>query len=120
MLKTIGLFKRRPGMSVEEFRAYYESTHRVIGEKYLKGHAERYVRRFLDPFPDRYTGEDVEPDFDVLLEIWYADREAYDATRAILRDPETAKEIAEDEEKLFDRESIRFFTVEEHESDLTA
>ncbi len=53
MIKSIGLLKRRPGISVAEFRAYYETKHRVIGEKYLTGFASRYVRRFLEPADGR-------------------------------------------------------------------
>ena len=60
MFKTVGLLKRRPGMSVEDFRSYYESNHRVIGEKYLTGNAVRYVRRFLDPAPNSRVPADVE------------------------------------------------------------
>lgn len=119
MFKTIGLLKRRPGMSVEEFRDYYESNHRVIGEKYLKGNAEHYMRRFLTPSGSFETGEQVEAEYDVVLEVWYADRAAYEATVELLTAPEAAREIAEDEEKLFDRPRNRFFFVEEHESDLT-
>jgi hypothetical protein len=106
-------------MSVEEFREYYESNHRLIGEKYLKGNAERYMRRFITPVLHRVTGQPVEPDHDVILEIWYADRAAYEATSKLLRAPAAAKEIAEDEEMLFDRPRTQFYTVEEHESDLT-
>ena len=120
MLKTIMLLKRRPGMSAEAFREYYETKHRVIGEKYLKGRAEKYMRRFLTPPRDPVTGRAVEPEYDVLLEVWYADRAAYEATTAELVRPQAAKEITEDEEQLFDRPRSRFFIVEEHESDLTA
>jgi hypothetical protein len=115
----VGLLKRRPGMSVEEFRAYYEKNHRVIGEKYLSGHAVRYMRRFLDPAPNHRGDADEEPEYDVILEIWYTDRAAYDASRTVLSAPEVLAEIVEDEEKLFDRSSMRFYVVEEHESDLT-
>ncbi len=119
MFKVIGLLKRRPGMSVDEFREYYETKHRLIGEKYLRGNAERYMRRFTTPVPHRVTGEPVEPEHDVILEIWYADREAYEATSKLLRAPDAAKEIADDEERLFDRPRTQFYIVEEHESDLS-
>lgn len=119
MFKTIGLLKRREGMSVEEFRDYYENNHRVIGEKYLKGNAERYMRRFLSPYPNPLTGEEVEPEYDVVMEIWYADEAAWQATGEALTTPEAAAEIAADEEMLFDRSRNRFFLVDEFESDLT-
>ncbi len=107
-------------MSVEEFREYYESTHRLIGEKYLKGNVERYMRRYLDPPIRPRPGDSAEPEFDVMLEIWYADREAYDKTRELLSDPAVRQEITEDEERLFDRPSMRFYTIDEVESDLAS
>ena len=119
MFKMIGLLKRRPGMTVEEFREYYETKHRVIGEKYLKGHASKYMRRFLTPFPDPFTGNTPEPEYDVVLEVWYPDRATYEATSKLLRAPDAAAEIAEDEEQLFDRPRNRFFFLDESESDLT-
>ncbi len=120
MFKTIGLLKRKQGMSTDEFRSYYEEKHRVIGEKYLKGRAEKYMRRFLTPYPNPLTGETVEPEYDVVLEIWYSDKAAFKETGAVLASGEAAKEIAEDEEKLFDRSKNRFFFVEEVESDLNS
>ena len=35
MFKTVCLLKRKDGMSLEEFRDYYENHHRKIGEKVL-------------------------------------------------------------------------------------
>ena len=47
MIKVIMLMKRRPGMTISEFRDYYENNHRVIGEKYLNGFAFKYISLFL-------------------------------------------------------------------------
>lgn len=118
MYKLVGLLKRRPGMSVPDFIRYYETTHRRIGEKYLSGRAVRYLRRFLHPLPDPITGSVSEAEFDVIMEIWFADRAACEATMAILTSPAIAAEIAEDEAQLFDRARNRFFMVEEHVSEL--
>ena len=118
MFKTVGLLKRKPGMTTEEFRKYYESQHRLIGEKYLKGRATKYMRRFLSPYPNPLTGEVVDPEYDVILEIWYSSKSDFEETGKILTSPEAAKEIAEDEEKVFDRPMTRFFFVEESVSDL--
>lgn len=116
MFKTITLLKRRPGMSMTEFTNYYEATHRRIGEKYLRGRATRYVRRYLHPVPDPLTGEVSEPEHDVATEMWFPDRATFETTMAALALPEPAAEIAADEERLFDRSKNRLCIVEDHES----
>ena len=117
MIKTVTMLKRRPGMSVEEFRAYYESRHRLIGEKYLKGNAVKYQRRFLTPAGRADAPIDAE--YDVLLEIWYADREAYRRTMTVLTAPDAAKEIADDEARLFDDKRASYVVDEECQSVVT-
>ncbi len=119
MFKTVCLLKRRQGMSFDDFIAYYETYHRKIGEKVLPT-ARRYMRRYLRPVPNPLTGEVEELEYDVLTEIWFDTREAYEAGMRALAVPETAAEIAEDEEKLFDRSRNRFCTIEEHESQLAS
>lgn len=118
MIKTIGLFKRRPGMSTEEFRDYYESTHSLYGEKYLKNFASHYMRRYLTAFPDPVTGEMQEPEHDVILEIWYPDQAAMDAAYEQFSDEKIKAYISADEERLFDRSRMHFFFVDECVSDL--
>ncbi len=119
MIKTVALLKRRQGMSTEEFRAYYESTHRVIGERYLGGYALKYMRRFLNPRSDPATATfGTDGDFDVIMEIWYPDQETYEAVGKRLAEPDAVAEILADELKLFDREKNRFFTVTEAVSEL--
>lgn len=113
---VITLLKRREGMSPQDFRAYYESSHRRIGEKVLSGYATRYVRRFLTPA----DGIDEPFDYDVVMEIDFPDEETRHACFAALGDPETLAMIVEDEEKLFDRSRIRTFTVTESASVMPA
>lgn len=119
MIKLVMPMKRRPGMSVEEFREYYETQHRLIGDKYLNGFASKYMRRFINPLPDR-AGNLRDPEYDVILEIWYPDEEAFQACGKHLGQPDIAREIREDEEKLFDMDidHMRAYLVEEHVSEL--
>jgi EthD domain len=120
VFKLITLLKRRPTLSREAFIDYYESTHVKIANKYMNGRATRYFRRYLQPVTNPLTGESIEPDFDVLTEVWFADRAAFEAAMVVFASPEVAVEIAWDEEHLFDRAKNRLFTeVEEHESRLT-
>jgi len=113
MLKTVTFLRKKPGMSTEAFREYYEQHHRLIGEKYLAGLASRYVRRYLNP-----QGQQELADYDVILEIWFADEAAYQACGERLGEPSVALEIAEDEKHLFERSSMRSYTVNECESTL--
>lgn len=111
---VITLLKRRPGLGMEAFRAYYEDHHRRIGEQVLGGYATRYVRRYLAPT----DGVDADFDFDVITEVDFPDEVARDACFAAMADPEVMAMIVEDEAKLFDRDRIRSFSVSESGSDL--
>ena len=117
MIKLVMPMKRRPGMSISEFRDYYETRHKLLGEKYLKGYVSRYVRRFTNPTRDR-DGEMRDPEYDVFLEIWYPDQKTLEACGEALRQPEVAAEIREDEEKLFDTRYMRSYLIEECESEI--
>ncbi len=110
------LLKRREGMSKADFIAYYETHHRLIGEKVLSGWATRYVRRHLHPL----DGADVAHDFDVVLEIDFPDQATCDACFAAMADPKIMGEIVADEERLFDRARMRTYRVEERASNLPA
>ena len=120
MYKVVGLLKKHADLSSEAFRDYYEGHHRVIGEKYLSQYASRYTRRYLKPFDDPVSGYGGEHFYDVILEIWYYSEAAFQSANALFAQPEIAREIAEDEEKLFERSSNRFYTVSEAESTMSA
>lgn len=118
MYKIILLMRRRPEMSVEDFRHYYESHHAPLATRHSAG-LSRYVRRYLSPHPHPETGPATEPPFDVITELWFEDKGVFDATLAYITTHKLPPEIVEDEAKLFDRTSFRICTVEEHETDWT-
>jgi EthD domain len=111
-ITLVTLLKRRAGMSREDYRAYYETRHRKIGERVLSGYATRYGRRHLTPA----DGADQDHDFDTILEIDFPDRATMDACFAAMADDTVMAEIVADEEKLFDRSRMRVFEVEDCES----
>lgn len=115
MVKLVIFLKRKPGLSVAEFRDYYESHHRKLGESHVPG-AARYVRRYIEPVP----GEQDAPDlgFDVITELWFDDRAAYDKAMAYAAQPEIAADLARDEEHFLDRSRMLFTGVHEVDSDL--
>lgn len=115
-LKLVTLLKRRPGLTMAAFIERYEAVHVRLGERLLAGSAIRYVRRYLYPWPeDAYA---AERPFDVVMEIWFPDRDTFEATMTRLREPSTAAEIAAEEEQTFDRSRTVRALLTERESDL--
>ena len=119
MIKVVTSLTRKPGMSREAFIEHYETHHRKIGEKYLGGFATKYQRRYLQSSGLRAQEGDTLP-CDVLMEIWYPDQVALNGAMAVLSSYEAQAEIAADEERLFDRDLIRSYLVEEYESKMPA
>ncbi|WP_239807238.1 EthD domain-containing protein [Croceicoccus hydrothermalis] len=114
--KILLMMKRRPGMSVADFRDYYENRHAPLATKRAAG-MTRYVRRYLDPHPHPETGAMAEPPFDVITELWFEDDATYRRTLAYVTTHNMPPEIVEDERKLFDRTSFRICTTVEHDTD---
>lgn len=119
MIKVVTLLTKKPGVSREAFIEHYETHHRKIGEKFLSGFAAKYQRRYLQSAGFREEQGDAPP-FDMLMEIWYPDQEALNGALAVLSTEEAQAEITADEERLFDRDLIRSYTVEEYESKMPA
>lgn len=115
--KILLLLKRRPGMSLEDFRDYYENVHSKIGEKYANG-IVRYVRRYLEPQPNPDSGVSGELPYDVITELWFEDEKIYKGTVEYLSTSIMPDEVVEDEKRLFDRPTMRMATVVECESNL--
>ncbi len=113
----IGL-KRRPGMSVEAFRDYYESIHTRVAGKYTQPGMCYYARRYLDPLPQLDTKVVHEPEFDVITELWYDDRKAADGLIWMVSKGKLPADVFEDERNLFDRPKTRYFVTTECVTDL--
>jgi uncharacterized protein (TIGR02118 family) len=115
--KILLLMKRRPGMSVEAFRDYYENHHAPLAEKHSAA-LSRYVRRYVVPQPHPETGPCEELPYDVITELWFDDEQLFKGTLDYITTNIMPDEIVEDEKKLFDRSSFRIATVVECETDM--
>lgn len=114
-VKTIALLRKRADITREQFVDYYETRHAPLMHSLLPGIVE-YRRNFCD-FDGAFVNADAAPfDFDVVTEIWFEDRAAYDRAMEVAGRPEIAQRIADDEENLFDRAGTRLFVVEERAS----
>lgn len=117
--KILLFMKRRPGMSVEAFRDYYENHHVPLCLKYSSG-VSRYMRRYLDPQPNPETGDRSELAYDVITELWFNDEAVFRGTVRYLSSVIMPDEVVADELNLFDRPSMRMATVVECETDFSA
>jgi hypothetical protein len=109
--KLLIFLKRRPGLSREEFRSYYESNHAPLCLKYMAG-VERYVRRYLEPAPGM-----PEMEADVITEVWFRHRTALDHVLATAAQDQLPPDVLADEQHLFDRSKSRFCAVTECETE---
>ena len=107
--------KRRAGMSVEDFRDYYENRHVPLALEYSRG-ISRYVRRYLEGHPHPENGPAGELPYDVITELWFEDEAIFKATLAYMTSSLMPANIIKDEKNLFDRSSFRIVTVVECES----
>lgn len=112
MFKCIALLRKRPDISKDAFISYYETQHAVLIARLLPDILE-YRRNFIDLDGAFLFPGAAAIDFDVVTELWFEDRAAYDRFVAMSADPDIARQIAEDEENLFDRSATRMFTVDE-------
>jgi len=116
-VKTIAMLRKRVDITREAFIDYYETRHAPLILSLLPGIAE-YRRNFCS-FDAAFVNEDAAPfDFDVVTELWFEDRAAYDRMLEVAARPEIAQRIADDEANMCDRSGTRMFIVEERASPL--
>lgn len=117
MIKVFGLFKRKPGMTMEAFIDHYENVHAKLGVKYLDTMAH-YSRHYMRPVAEPLEGKIFEADYDVVTEIWFNNQEDMDRFFTTIHEPKPSAIFSADEENLFDRPRNRLVIVESYESEL--
>ena len=116
-VKVVVLLKRRRGMSREDFVHYYENRHAVLATQVVPGLLD-YSRTYICGERPAFGGAPEPPDFDVITTLVFTDAAAYENAFTTLQRPDIARQIAGDEEQLFDRTCIRSYLAEEYVSNL--
>jgi uncharacterized protein (TIGR02118 family) len=104
MVKVIAFFKRKPGLSVEDFQTYWRTTHADIVKK-LPG-----LRRYVQSHTLVSGYRKGEPVYDGTAELWYDDT---NALRALVNTPELTATQA-DEPNFLDPSTMGQIITEEH------
>jgi hypothetical protein len=115
VIKLICHFKRKEGLTLEQFKDRYENGHVPLIRE-LVPHPVDYRRNYriedakFDPFDQ---GADDEPDFDCITEVWYNSRDHLEEMLAFVSQPEIASVIVADEEVFMDRSATKLAIFEE-------
>jgi len=104
MVKALSYFKRKPGMPVEDFQAYWRQRHPDVVTK-LAG-VRRYVQSHT--LPQAYAKG--EPAYDGIAEVWFDDT---DAMRRLAGSPEY-EAVRADEARFIDHATMGLLITEEH------
>lgn len=116
MFKVISLLAKRPNMTKDAFVAYYEAHHAPLIRK-LFPWIQDYRRNFIDLTGCIFGANATPLDFDVVTEIWFADRAGYARMLAEHAKPGVGDAIAADERNFLDSSRTRFFIVDEKVTD---
>ena len=120
-IKQVDILRARPGMSREDFIAYYENVHAPMAMRLLTKNGKplfaRYVRNFVVPRGNfemaHVEGPQAEVDFDVMSEFWYWSQDDFDVLARQCAIPEVGAEIARCEGEFLDRSKVTIFMVDE-------
>jgi uncharacterized protein (TIGR02118 family) len=104
MVKAVAFFKRRAGMPVDEFQAYWRTRHPDVVMR-LRG-----VRRYVQSHTLPSVYRKAEPVYDGIAELWFDDTRAMHA----LRDTPEMAVVREDEARFIDHATMGLIITEEH------
>lgn len=118
-IRTIGLLRKRPGMTRDEFITYYETGHARLALRLLRVDGECVFARYNRTFPEAILpiGEGALPastSFDVMTNLWFWTQEDYQAFLDLCAQPDIAKTLQMDEAQLFDREAGESLIAKEY------
>lgn len=128
MITIQWLLRRKPGISFEQFRDHYETSHAVLGAKYFGHLITGYRRKYVLPVEVAASGSAVMGavlaakgwDYDCIAEWDLRDAAAFEQIVAMLSDPVIGKLFHDDEEHFLDRSSVRLARYETWETDTSA
>jgi hypothetical protein len=107
LIKVIFLLKRLPGVTHEQFREHYESSHVKMAQKYFGHLMISYERNYPSYVRSRGEGEWTEPwEYDCITEWRMPTREDFDQISTIMADPDVGKEFHDDEARFLDMGAV--------------
>ncbi len=112
MVKFVGMLKRKPGMSAEEFHHYWRNVHApfVMDVHEFARYVRKYVQSHAIGEQVTVAGAGGAPAFDGLAELWFDNP---DDLRKAFTEPRYLSEIRADELKFLDLPNCVTLLVQE-------
>jgi len=104
MIKVVYCIKKKAGMADGEFFRYWKDIHGSIGSR-IPG-----LRKLVQSHRCVVPGDEHEPDYDGMAELWFDNAEALLAARQ----SKEWKASSEDEKNFIDHSKVAYFVSEEH------
>ena len=125
MFKVLWMLKRKDGITLEQFRHHYETSHAALAQKYFGDLMIEYKRNYKTEtwgggVPTAKSAEGAEGggfgpvdwEYDCIAEWVMPSEAAFDEINRIFADPVIGKEFHDDEENFLDRGSVLLFKCE--------
>ena len=119
MVKIIYFLKRKSGLTHEQFRQHYETSHVVLAKKYIGHLLKDYIRNYpsfalLNPsnIPEGTEPQPYDIGYDCITEMYVENQAAIDEMTRIFNDPEVNPVLVEDELKCLERDQTVMIMVE--------
>jgi hypothetical protein len=119
-VKVIFFAKRKAGLTPQQFRAHYESSHVKLAQKYIGHLIVGYRRNYpqfatLNPTNVPAGSQPAPHDigYDCITELWFKDEAALAEVARIFSDPVLSPILAADEEKFLQRDATVMIVSEE-------
>ena len=103
MDKLMIFLKRKPGVSFEAFRDYYEEKHIPLAERFFGHLIKSYTRNYLTP-GDNIGAEHraVANEYDCITELVFHDPDGYQQLRRVALDPAVMAALSADRAQFMD------------------
>lgn len=119
MFKIFWLLKRKPGITHEQFRHHYETSHAVLGQKYF-GHLILSYKRNYDAA--KRVGQESafmasrQSDYDCVTEWVMPSEAAFEECMALMADPAIGQLFLEDETHFLDSAATRLVRCDTYDT----
>jgi hypothetical protein len=116
MIKAVGLYSKKAGMSPDAFFRRYEYGHVPLVREIFSGCFAAYTRSYAHLEAAELTGVFAHAPalgFDSLTQLWYRQQADIDRIAERMTQPQNGQRLSDDEQHLFDRGALLSFRVHE-------